>query len=345
MNQNQKSPSHIALRLLKRAWLPLIVASFAALLLLVDSPGWAAPAPEMLNQTVPRPTPTPGNTPVPTATPGSGSGSGSSPDRDNEPGTVGGPGESGTLQAEVIAPQVNLYEQPDANSAVLGLLVEGDLVDLLARNESNTWWVVCCLPGSATRGWVPVPALDPNRDPALINRALPVMQSPTQPLPQATISIPADGAASGTEAADPVASDEPPGFGLELTLQQDPPYVWQGNRLELIFTVTNPSQSDAVAVEVRDQLAADLTFVDADLSDEGRIDRETAADGGMILVMKWDSLPAGTDAQAFVTLQVADNLINGAVIDNLAYADARNAFGQTAGLSIGMPPSALPDFR
>ncbi|MCB0121432.1 MAG: hypothetical protein KDE58_04270, partial [Caldilineaceae bacterium] len=59
----------------------------------------------------------------------------------------------------------------------------------------------------------------------------------------------------------------------------------------------------------------------------------------------WPTLDAGTAKTARVRVQVADDLPDGSVIDNLAVIIADEVAAITGGISIGMPPTDLPDFR
>jgi hypothetical protein len=73
----------------------------------------------------------------------------------------------------------------------------------------------------------------------------------------------------------------------------------------------------------------------------GEVSQEAEAPN---VTVTWASVPAGESVTATVRVRVAEDLPNGTTFANLASVTAEN--GETAGngITIGMPPSLLPEF-
>ncbi|RME59905.1 MAG: DUF11 domain-containing protein, partial [Caldilineae bacterium] len=155
--------------------------------------------------------------------------------------------------------------------------------------------------------------------------------------PTATATIPPT--TEPTE--EPTATPEPP-FALDLRMSA-PPLALQGEEIVISFIVQNPSQEEAVNVVLRDRLPPELILVSVDAPD-GQVST-VQENGATVLRVDWPSLPGGAAHTAAVTVQVAEDAPDGAVLDNLAVVYGENAGADTDGLSIGLPPAILPLFR
>ena len=76
-------------------------------------------------------------------------------------------------------------------------------------------------------------------------------------------------AASVVDAAPVDGNDAADATELALIIAQDPPFVAQGDSIELRFTVTNNGELDATNVSLRDQLPEGLTYISADVDAGG----------------------------------------------------------------------------
>ena len=132
---------------------------------------------------------------------------------------------------------------------------------------------------------------------------------------------------------------------LELQVQQDPPYAWQGGTITLIYQLNNAGPAVATNVEVRNELPAEFGFLSADPVNASAFLTETVPVSRTVVVFRWPELQVGAAVSASVQVSVSSQLINGTVLENLAVAGADNVQPVTAGISIGMPPVNLPDFR
>ena len=50
------------------------------------------------------------------------------------------------LTATITVATLNVREGPGVEYAVVGTLFAGDVVNVLFRNEANTWYYICCVP-------------------------------------------------------------------------------------------------------------------------------------------------------------------------------------------------------
>lgn len=346
-------------RRLRRYGPGCLLVLLIALLWMRSSLVYAAP----LQQTVPPPTSTPETDPVPTAT--------SVPDNnddddddddDDDNDNAPAPTNTSVPQSEqptaapqaeqptavpqsptvegptgmVIVARLNVRQGPGTNFAVIGTLTNGTTVTVLSRNDVGDWWRVCCVGGTSQEGWVAAQYIQPNFD-----------------LGQATTLIPVDGALPEAPTATPTlvpgvvptVTTTSPVAQLALQVQQAPPYVWQEQVITLTYQIENRSEVAATNLEVRNELPAELTFISASPLTAGEFMTETTEVGRTVLVMRWPELQAGATATADIQVQVGLQMINGSVLDNLAVATADDVQPVTAGISIGMPPATLPDFR
>ena len=344
-----------------RQWIIPIIGTFVlALAYQGTNLLWAAPLSSELYQTVPIPTPRPLDTAVPTVTPAKDDGdsptatptrtpSATTPAGDDngatetpihaatsvEPGQT--PAESAPAttappvikQMAVVVPIVlNVRSGPGTDSAVVGTLFQGDAVEVQGR--SGTWWLICCPLGATQPGWVDSKFLDPDFDTTQINTLIPEQAG-------ATTATNQSGAGVSTQA---LADSQ-----LRFQITHDPVYVWAGQTLEMTFTVTNTGTLLAEQIRIRDEFPLGLIIEDAMISDGGQIEVSTTRTGTSLLIARWSELAVGDAVTVTATLVVDGETAMGTVIDNLAIAEAANASGVTAGITIGMPPATLPEFR
>lgn len=168
----------------------------------------------------------------------------------------------------------------------------------------------------------------------------------------------ADGDASVAETAVTEPSDEPVAeerpielepATLQFEMSYTPEFAWQNQLVEIEFVVTNISDNPAMNVNIRDELLSSLRYVSANAESNGIVETvASSSDGGSsgeIFTITWPELAPQQQVRAIVVVRIAPDLINGGVVDNLAAAGADNAPAVTGGMSVGMPPALLPDFR
>ena len=332
-----------------RAWLALFGALALALVLLIDSPAWAAPVLRPLNQTVPRPTPTTPGDDVATATPrpdddtGNDTGAGTgdaAPDAGEEEGGIElfppQPGEGGTadagLGALVTVAQLNVREGPGTNYAILGSFAAGDRITVASRSEDGAWWYICCLPNN-TSGWVSAQLVEPDFDRNQAATLIPVFGSAPTATPTA-VGTPQPPSRPAQAAAQPLA------VGFEL----DPPFVWQGITATLTISVTNPNAVDVQSVELSDELPAPLHLVEVTADADGVVEQTVTPGGATLVIVRWLTVPADTGVSATLILTVDPALGDGAVVDNLVAVRGSNAPYAASAVTIGIPPISPPTF-
>jgi hypothetical protein len=328
------------LRLLRAHWLLAAVVG-CGLLVAVAGPGaWAAGPAKPPHQTVPRPTPTHTATLVPTVTPtytrapaGSGSAAteptatpvptrASADSGSGEPAAT--PAPAGTITAQVL----NVRSEPSTGAAVVGKVFAGQAVQILGRNQDATWWFICCASDTGVQGWVSGQYVASNFAPGDAAQLVPLV--------------------GAGQPATPTASTQPtaePTFAMQLRQSYRPALIWQGKQLAIQFQVTNPAAEDALDVVLRNALVPELILVSAQVDGDGEYFLETDDNGLAVTLFAWSRLAPGETVQATVVVEIAPETPDGAVIDNLAVASAANAYGSTAGITIGMPPVTLPDFH
>ena len=333
---------------MQRFWVFAAVLALLALAFAVSSPAWAAPPSSVKYQTVPRPTPTPDGDPVATATPrpdsddddeDSGNGNGEQPtaetDREVPVFSFAPPQAAESLSASVTVATLNVREGPGATYAVVGTLSSGDVVSVLWRNEENTWWYVCCVPGTSDEGWTSAQLLAPDFDRATSADVIPVFGA--EPVVEAV--------AAAAEPETPAPASAKAKIPIVLNVSLSPPYMRQGQTGDLVLEVANPNLEDALNVELSDQLPPELALVQATASDQGSVREQTSDTASPLVLVRWERVPAGESVQAVLTVTVAEDLADGVVFDNLAAARGSNATYASGAVTIGMPPVLLPDFQ
>ncbi|MEZ4710783.1 MAG: SH3 domain-containing protein [Caldilineaceae bacterium] len=284
---------------------------------------WAAPRVSAQYQTVPKPTKEPTNTPVPTATPRRDPTATPRRDDNNNPSPTNTPvptvapvetGPTGVVSVVVL----NVREGPGTVFSVIGTVTQSTVVEVMERNADGSWWRICCIVGTEEPGWVSAQFITPNFDAA---RALELIPLATE--------IPAPPTA-------PV---------LQLDVRMQPAFVWAGQEFTLDFAITNLSADSVQNVSFGTELAPTLAFVSTTTSGDGAAANSAAVSGATLVEATWAELAAGATANVTIALRVTDTMANGDVIDNLAVVGADGVDDITAGISIGMPPTMLPDFK
>ena len=322
---------HSNLRQLGRQWLVLVVLLGAITMFYWGGTALAAPT----YQTVPPPTPTKQATPLPTATPRSND----DDDEDRSPTATPLPSPTPTpegLRAVVSVVRLNVRQGPGITFGVVGVVASGQNVRVLARNEAGDWWQICCLPGTSRSGWVASQFLQPTFDLGEANTLISVAEEiPAAPEPTPLPTEDPNALLSSASLAD----------GIVFEIQQDPLYTWQGQEVTLVYQISNPTITDTVNLELRNELPTQLHFVAIAATDGGSAITETTDLSTTVFAITWPTLAAGADVRAQVRVRVDNSLPDGSVIDNLAVITADDVAAITGGISIGMPPTTLPAFR
>lgn len=222
----------------------------------------------------------------------------------------------------VLAVVLNVREIPSRSSDVQGTVFQDETVGILGRNVNNTWWLICCATGEVTPGWVPMDTVLP---------AFPFSES------EELLAV-----MDGFEDFEltPIAEGD---ATLQLSMHHNPQFVWQDESFQIIYTVVNNSNAEAVDVELRNDFDAMLEILSTE-SESGEIQTEET-ETGTILTVNWESLEARSEVEVVVEVLVSPELADGAVVDNLAALGASNAAAVTAGVSVSMPPVSPPDFQ
>jgi len=354
-----------ATRWVRQHWVGGAALLLAVLLLTKGVPAWAAPGLAPVNQTVPDPTATPENTPVPQAT--------NTPNDDDDPTATTAPGTEPTATTApatgptpttgpagptptpfdgptgiVIADALNVRQGPATTFAVVGKAFRGETLSILARNATGDWWRICCASGTNGEGWVSAQFVQPNFDATQANTLIPVAEGETSAVITPTVTgqvvTTTVAVATPVTVTPTVTSTVPSTVTLALSIQQAPLFVWQGQPFALQFVITNTATTAALNVQLRDELPAELAFIEAEIGSGGVVTPPTG-EGRYVLDVQWPQIAAGTTVTMTALLQVAASVTNGIVIDNLAVVVADNVDSTTAGISIGMPPTLLPDFQ
>lgn len=350
-----------------RYWIAVAVLLFALLSAYTSNPiyGQAEPTPDIntvppleLLQTptnTPFPTPTPiveeeqpGDTALdptatpffnePTATPqtnndnssgGSGGNSGGSNSGNTSNPTEAAPTTGDSRLANgltgIVNPvTLNVRKGPSEADAIIDTLFRNEQVTILARDSANTWWYICCGTGSGREGWVSAELITPNFDRNEAENLLPVTAT--------TRAQMATGGDANTAA-------------VVLEMRPSPAFVWQGQTVQLQFVVRNTSDQPLTNVRLRNDLPPTLAYLNAEVGQQGTIQESGQAKDGLIYTILWPALAANESLTATVTLQLEDDIPNGALVDNLAAVDTAEGVNALAGITLAMPPLRLPQFR
>lgn len=270
--------------------------------------------------------------------------------------------DTGARTGAVNAFRVNLRDQPAVTGAILGKLLEGEVVRVLSRNPAGDWWYVCCLAGTTTEGWASAEFITPSFDRARVLDLLPlygqevraILPTPTPRPPKTAPAstgvlsvVPLTNTASITLTL-PVTLDVAATTTLSLLMWQEPPFVSQGEPLALRFVISNTGAYTAAAVELRDELTATLALGAVQTANASQVSSsgvQTQDGPAATFSILWPQIAPSSAVTATVQLTVAQGLANGSVIPNIASVSARNAPAVTGGVSISLPPDDLPNFQ
>ncbi len=243
------------------------------------------------------------------------------------------------LAGEVVVVRLNVRSGPGTDFDIVGTMNNGERVQLMARNDAGSWWVICCVGEARLPGWASAQFIKPDGSRTEVGNALPVIRDLDElaALLASEPEVPAEEAAA-TDAIVEQATGE-----LKLEIAQFPPYASQSDTVELRFTVTNVGEHEVANILLRNQLPGELMYISAAADGDGTV-RELNRESGQIVRVIWPKLNVGESGSAIVSVTIAGDLPAGAVVDNLAAVNADNAPSVTNGISIGMAPIALPDF-
>ena len=235
----------------------------------------------------------------------------------------------GGVQGTVAGVNLNVRSGPSTDDAVLGKLRGSDTVTVLGRNAGGEWLYICCIGTPAGNGWVSAQFITP----AFAAGDLPEVGNDGQP---GTAGTRTDAVGGESEAAAATGTGD-----LTVAIAQQPPFAVQGREIALIYTVSNDGSEDLTDVVLSSELPAPLSLIAATAGSAGEVSQ---AAGSPAVTATWATLPAGASVSATVRVRVADDIPNGTTFANLASVTAGN--GETAGngITIGMPPSLLPEF-
>jgi hypothetical protein len=218
----------------------------------------------------------------------------------------------------VISTVVNLYAEPRLQARIVDTLFRSDTVLIRAYSPDGAWWLVCCGVGQGRTGWVLAQSI----------RTTFVMPSlPARPAPIATPLTPNNATL------------------LDVEMRPAPAFVWQGQQVQIEYVITNRGPVAAEQIRLRNELPSSLRYLSVQAEDGGRFRQSATAQEHLVFTVDWSSLPPNAKVTVTLTLQVADDLPAGALIDNLALVTARNASAVTVGLTLAMPPTLPPQFK
>lgn len=357
-------------QLVRGYWILILVLLFGFLSIYTSYPSYGAPAAQSTPDvnTVPKPvkTPTPENTPFPTPTTVSDNSGddesddnqGATPPEDenqggdtsagdsnsNEPATGAGSGNASTDNAAattdnaqqppngvtgvVTAVTLNLRKGPGATTNVIDTLFLNDPVAILARNQTGDWLYICC--GSRTKfaGWVSKQFVSVNN--------------------QAMAQIPLFAStANQASATAPIAntSNKPAAGTLVLEMRPLASSVWQGQNVAIQFVIRNRSNQAFTGIQLRNDLPDEMAVVNAQISNQGKVSYSGVRQSGPVMTINWPTVQANSQVTATVMVQIATNVADGALIDSLAVVKTSQGGEALAGITLAMPPVALPQFR
>lgn len=368
-------------QIVRSYWILLVVLTFGLLSLYTSHPTYGAqaatPTPDV--NTVPDPiaTPTPENTPFPTPTPvrnnpannndddttspGNSNPGDSNPGNENNnsnnnggnsgngPTTGGGgatPGAAtgntgstatnaatGTNGATglVTAVTLNLRKDASATAPVIDTLFLNDQVALLGRNQGGDWLYICCGARTKLAGWVSKQFIATTLTSDQAMTLIPLFASATS---QTAATVPP--ATTGNKAG---------ADSLVLEMRPLPSAAWQGQSIAIQFVVRNRSNQAVTGVQLRNDLPDELAVLKEQIGNQGKVVYSGVRQRGPVITIDWPTVPANGQVSATVTVQIAKDVADGALIDNLAVVKTSQGAEALAGITLAMPPVALPQFR
>lgn len=241
-------------------------------------------------------------------------------------------GKAGTVAAVTL----NVRSSASTTAQVLGKLRQGDAVSVVGRNAAGDWLQVCCINGAS--GWVSAQYITP----AFTAEELSVVETAGTPAVTTTVATTTtETATTAAASADVVTGTTGSGAVLDVTLDQQPPFAVQGKEIALVITIKNTGDAAAKNVALTNLLPAGLTLVNATASAQGTVATDQGAEA---INVTWPSVAAGESVAATLRVKVAKDLANGSAFDEVATVTADNAEKAGTGITIGMPPSLLPEF-
>ncbi len=223
------------------------------------------------------------------------------------------------LTGVVNATVLNVRRGPNTTDSIIDTVFRGDPVTVLGRNGNNTWWLICCGAGSSREGWISAAYITPSFARADAERLLTIMAN-------ATVRN---------------TTDTP----LLLEMRPNPAFAWQGQAVELELVVRNESEETFTNLRLRNDLPPTLIYLESAVANGGELVTLGTMEDGLIYAITWPEIPANGVVTATVTVQIAGDVPNGALVDNLAVVDTAEGAGALAGITFAMPPTRLPRFR
>lgn len=256
-------------------------------------------------------------------------------------------GATGGLTGIVNAVTLNMRKGPSTTDHIVDTLFKNDQVTVSGRDSAGAWWYVCCGAGAQRTGWVSAQFITPNFASSEAATLLPVLVNSAAPAaPQSTATaVQANGTPQATDvpaASTPAAETTSP---LLMTMRAQPPFVWQGQQIQLQLTLRNSGSQPLTKVQLRNDLPAEVALLATTVSDGGTYRYTGDAAKGPLLTIDWGTLPAAAQVTATLTLQIRADTPIGDLIDNLAQATSAEGAEALAGLTLAMPPTGLPQFR
>lgn len=246
------------------------------------------------------------------------------------------------LTGTVAVARLNLRSGPGVDHAIVGKLLLGDALKVTARSEGGDWWYVCCLAGTQTPGWVSAEFVQPAFVREQANALLSVYGEQVRViLPTPTPKAPKIAAAASA----PVAAGSPATTTLALRVHLEPVFAVPGSTLQLAYVISNTGPITATAIELRNEVAAPFALAESRSKTASAFQVQGYAGGNSLVTVQWPTLAPGDAVTATLQLTMSTAVTPGIVVDNLAAVAASNARSTTAGVSIGLPPAALPDFQ
>lgn len=251
--------------------------------------------------------------------------------QDSEPFTLA---ESGSPGGVVSASILDIYSAPDPDSAITGTLFSNEAVEILGRDGTGDWVLISFGPNFGQSGWVQAFSVALNIGVGTGAQTLPLLDDALAPPTT-------DNPLSNSELE---PSSEKAILDLQMGVNSSA--VLPGQSVDIEYRITNISDLEANDVSLRNEFPRTLTLTSATFGADGTlIESGEPARGSSIFRVDWPQLVPGQTVTVSVSVNVSRNTGYGVVIDNLAGVGATNADVDSAGVSLGTPPAAPPDFR
>lgn len=241
----------------------------------------------------------------------------------------------GSLPGSVAGVNLNVRSGPTTTDPVIAKLRADDVVSVLGRNAAGDWLYICCVGAPAGNGWVSAAFITPTFTVDDLEQVSDTAQTATSP----AAAAPAATAGTTTGPVDTTAaSGETAGAALSVAIAQQPPFAVQGKEVAFVYTVRNNGATALTDVVLSSELPGPFTLMGV-AAGTGTVTQDQAP----AVEITWPELAAGESATATLRVRVADDVPNGATFANLATVTAGDQSAST-GITIGMPPSLLPEF-